>query len=109
METGRAGRPLVLHRSLPQDDGQAGLRCLQWGQTPCPLDADGGPLTPDLERAMLKWAVTFAMIAVIAGVFGFGGLSSGGAGVAKLLFALFLLAFVGVVTLILLSATRQRP
>jgi len=43
---------------------------------------------------MLKWALTFFIIALIAAVFGFGGIAVAAAGVAKLLFYVFLLLFV---------------
>lgn len=43
---------------------------------------------------MLGWAVTFFIIAVIAAVFGFGGIAVGAAWIAKVLFFLFLIAFV---------------
>ena len=35
---------------------------------------------------MLKWAIIFAIISLVAGVFGFTGVSSGAAGIAKILF-----------------------
>jgi uncharacterized membrane protein YtjA (UPF0391 family) len=42
---------------------------------------------------MLSWALGFFIIAVIAGVFGFGGIAAGAAGMAKILFFFFLVAF----------------
>jgi len=39
---------------------------------------------------MLGWAVTFLIIAIIAAVFGFGGIAAASAGIAKVLFFLFL-------------------
>ena len=39
---------------------------------------------------MLGWAITFLIIALIAAVFGFGGIAVASAGIAKLLFVLFL-------------------
>jgi uncharacterized membrane protein YtjA (UPF0391 family) len=39
---------------------------------------------------MLRWTAVFFLIAIIAAVFGFGGLSSGAASVAKALFVVFL-------------------
>jgi uncharacterized membrane protein YtjA (UPF0391 family) len=39
---------------------------------------------------MLKWALIFAVISLIAGVLGFGGIAAGAAGIAKLLFFVFL-------------------
>lgn len=48
---------------------------------------------------MLRWAVVFFIISLIAAVFGFGGIASAAAGIAKFLFfvfvALFLIALIG--------------
>ena len=35
---------------------------------------------------MLKWAIIFAIVSVVAGVFGFTGISAGAAKIAKILF-----------------------
>ena len=43
---------------------------------------------------MLNWALTFFIIALIAAVFGFGGIAIAAAGGAKLLFYVLLLLFV---------------
>jgi uncharacterized membrane protein YtjA (UPF0391 family) len=40
---------------------------------------------------MLKYAIIFAVISLIAGALGFGGLAAGAAGIAKILFGLFLI------------------
>jgi uncharacterized membrane protein YtjA (UPF0391 family) len=45
------------------------------------------------ERTMLKWALIFAVIALIAGGLGFGGVAGAAAGIAKILFFLFLIGF----------------
>ena len=42
---------------------------------------------------MLFWAVTFLAVAIVAALFGFGGIASASAGIAKVLFAVFLLLF----------------
>lgn len=39
---------------------------------------------------MLSWAFFFLIISVVAGVLGFGGIAGAAAGVAKILFGLFL-------------------
>jgi len=39
---------------------------------------------------MLGWAVTFLIIALVAAVFGFGGIAAASAGIAKVLFFLYL-------------------
>lgn len=42
---------------------------------------------------MLRWAIAFFVIAIIAAIFGFGGIAVAAAGVAKLLFFVFLVLF----------------
>jgi uncharacterized membrane protein YtjA (UPF0391 family) len=43
---------------------------------------------------MLQWVVTFLIIAIIAAVLGFGGIAVQAAGIAKILFFVFLILFV---------------
>jgi uncharacterized membrane protein YtjA (UPF0391 family) len=43
---------------------------------------------------MLGWAVVFLIIALVAAVFGFGGIAVAAAGIAKLLFFIFLVLFI---------------
>lgn len=43
---------------------------------------------------MLSWAVTFFVIALIAAVFGFTNIAAASAGIAKILFFVFLVLFV---------------
>ena len=43
---------------------------------------------------MLGWAVMFLIIAIVAAIFGFGGIAAASAGIAKLLFFIFLALFV---------------
>ena len=43
---------------------------------------------------MLKWAAIFFVISIIAAVFGFGGIASGSAEIAKVLFFIFIVLFV---------------
>ncbi len=43
---------------------------------------------------MLRWSVSFLIVAIIAGVFGFGGIAAGATEIAKVLFFLFLILFV---------------
>jgi uncharacterized membrane protein YtjA (UPF0391 family) len=42
---------------------------------------------------MLRWAVIFLIVAIVAGIFGFAGIMVAAAGIAKLLFYLFLILF----------------
>jgi uncharacterized membrane protein YtjA (UPF0391 family) len=48
------------------------------------------PLNSREPIAMLKWALIFAVIAIVAGLFGFTGIAAGSAAIAKFLFGLFL-------------------
>jgi uncharacterized membrane protein YtjA (UPF0391 family) len=43
---------------------------------------------------MLYWTLIFLVIALIAGALGFGGVASTSAGIARVLFGLFLILFV---------------
>lgn len=43
---------------------------------------------------MLRWAVIFLVVALIAAVFGFGGIAADAAWIAKILFFLFVILFV---------------
>ena len=43
---------------------------------------------------MLRWALIFLVVALIAAVFGFGGIAAGAASIAKHLVVLFLVVFV---------------
>lgn len=44
---------------------------------------------------MVRWALTFLLLALVAAVFGFGGIAASAVGIARILFFLFLLLFVG--------------
>jgi len=46
------------------------------------------------QKTMLRWTVTFVILAIIAAVFGFGGIAEGAASIAKVLFFIFLVLFV---------------
>ena len=51
----------------------------------------------DLETlgfGMLGWALTFLVIAIIAAIFGFGGIAGTAAGIAQILFYIFLAIFI---------------
>jgi uncharacterized membrane protein YtjA (UPF0391 family) len=43
---------------------------------------------------MLRWALIFLVVAILAGVLGFAGIMVAAAGIAKLLFYLFVVLFV---------------
>jgi uncharacterized membrane protein YtjA (UPF0391 family) len=42
---------------------------------------------------MLRWAVIFLVVAIVAGILGFAGIMVAAAGIAKILFYLFLILF----------------
>lgn len=42
---------------------------------------------------MLRWALAFFIIAIVAAIFGFGGIAVAAAGIAKILFFIFLVLF----------------
>ena len=55
---------------------------------------------------MLRWALAFFVLALVAALFGFGGLAATSAGIAKTLFYIFLIVFL--VSLVFgLTATRR--
>ena len=66
------------------------------------------PPTPDafnLEILMLHYAVVFFVIALIAALFGFGGIAASAVGIGKILFLVF--AVLAVVSF-LIGLTRKR-
>jgi len=58
---------------------------------------------------MLGWAIGFLAVATIASIFGFGGIATGAAGIAKVLFFVFLVVFFLSLTLGLVRSGRARP
>lgn len=55
---------------------------------------------------MLRWALAFFVLALVAALFGFGGLAATSAGIAKTLFYVFLVVFL--VSLVFgLTASRR--
>jgi uncharacterized membrane protein YtjA (UPF0391 family) len=42
---------------------------------------------------MLRWTLTFLVVALIAALFGFGGVAVAAAGIARILFFIFLILF----------------
>jgi uncharacterized membrane protein YtjA (UPF0391 family) len=57
---------------------------------------------------MLRWALIFFIVAIIAALFGFGGIAVASAGIAKILFLIFLIGFL--ITLVVgLAAGRRVP
>ncbi len=56
---------------------------------------------------MLYWALIFFVLALIAGLFGFGGIAAASASIAQILFFIFLGVFV--ISLIAHLITGRRP
>ncbi len=54
------------------------------------------------RSAVLKWALIFFLISIVAGALGYSGVARGAAGIAKILFGLFLI--LAILILILLYA-----
>jgi uncharacterized membrane protein YtjA (UPF0391 family) len=48
---------------------------------------------------MLRWAVVFLLIAIVAGIFGFTGVEEASASIAKILFGIFMVLFIGAVAI----------
>lgn len=42
---------------------------------------------------MLRWSLIFFIVAIVAGVFGFGGIAAGATEIAKILFFFFVVVF----------------
>ena len=55
---------------------------------------------------MLKWAAIFLIIALVAALFGFTGIAAASAGIAKVLFGIFLVLFLVMVLLGALATRR---
>lgn len=58
---------------------------------------------------MLKWAIVFLIIAIVAGIFGFTGIEQASATVAKVLFGVFLVLFLGALALGLFIGSKLLP
>ena len=58
---------------------------------------------------MLRYAVIFFIIAIIAAVFGFGGIASGATEIARVCFFFFLVAFVASLIWNLVTGRRSGP
>ena len=58
---------------------------------------------------MLRWALMFLIVAIIAAVFGFGGIAATSAGIAQILFFIFLVGFLITLVLGLVAGRRVPP
>jgi uncharacterized membrane protein YtjA (UPF0391 family) len=68
--------------------------------------ATSQPHAPGRGAAQLSWGIAFLIIALVAALFGFGGIASAVSGIAKLLFFLFLTIFFILLVLGLISRLR---
>ena len=57
---------------------------------------------------MLYWAILFFVVAVVAALFGFGGIAEASAGIAQFLFILFLILFMISLVVGLMRGRRSR-
>jgi len=87
------------------------LPSIRWARGRLPL---GDPLSTGVVEyvyvemggtAMLYWAVVFLIIALVAAVFGFGGIASAAVGIAKFLFFIFVVVFI---VLLVMGLMRRR-
>ena len=58
---------------------------------------------------MLSWIVTFFLLAIVAAVFGFGGLAGTFASIAQFLAGLFVILFIASLIYSLISGRRANP
>ena len=55
---------------------------------------------------MIKWAIIFAIISIIAGIFGFSGIAADSAGIAKILFGIAIVVFLILLVLGLVAGKK---
>jgi len=58
---------------------------------------------------MLGWAILFLVVAIVAALFGFGGIAAAATDIAQILFVIFLLLFVASLVLHLVRGRGRRP
>jgi len=58
------------------------------------------------EAAMLRWAIGFFVVALIAALLGFGGIAAAAAGIAKFIFYIFVILFIASLLAHLLRGNR---
>lgn len=97
----------VLQAQAQRPDSCDTPACLESIPTPEP-PLNRSALVRILENTMLKYAIIFAIISLIAGALGFTGVAAGSAGIAKILFGLFLLVAIVFVVLAALGVGAVR-
>ena len=96
----RAGTPWRMSQRTWNKAGRAGGTSrlfVTW-----PRDSQDG------RNVMLYWALVFFVVALIAGALGFGGIASASAGIAQVLFVIFLILLVASLVMHFLGARRRR-
>jgi len=73
------------------------------GTKPTPMRLCG---EKDKAMSLLKWALIFLVVSIVAAVFGFGGISAASADIAKILFYIFVIIFVVLLVMGFLAARR---
>jgi uncharacterized membrane protein YtjA (UPF0391 family) len=58
---------------------------------------------------MLYWSLVFFVVAIVAAIFGFGGIAAGAVGIAKVLFFFFVVLFLASLLWGLFNGPRSRP
>jgi uncharacterized membrane protein YtjA (UPF0391 family) len=58
------------------------------------------------DTQMLYWALVFFIVAIVAGIFGFGGISAAAGSIAQILFFVFLVLFL---VSLLVGLSRRSP
>jgi uncharacterized membrane protein YtjA (UPF0391 family) len=69
----------------------------------CPIPPVTRAAAGRRTRVMLKWAIIFLIISIVAGALGFTGLSATAARISKILFAIFFVLFLLVVGVAILA------
>jgi uncharacterized membrane protein YtjA (UPF0391 family) len=69
----------------------------------------GDPLWSEGGTTMLRWAIIFFIVAIIAALFGFTGIAGAAAWIAQVLFFLFLVFFVIALVMGLLGGRSKTP
>jgi uncharacterized membrane protein YtjA (UPF0391 family) len=73
------------------------IRSIDWATAGSPAmhgsDPRSGVESSDRSQTMLKWALIFFIVAIVAAAFGFTGIAAGAATIAKVLFGIFLVVF----------------
>jgi uncharacterized membrane protein YtjA (UPF0391 family) len=85
--------PSEPHHSLPYRAKEGKSRSVAWnGPIGAKLDQRQGAEAEE-PMTLLKWALIFFLVSVVAGILGFTGISAASADIARLLFYIFVVIF----------------